>query len=390
MMFSGCGKVNDQAPALNSTGSHPANWRTSHRVAYRQTPDQCRECHGSDLKGGVVKVDCFNQAGLGQCHAGGHGPRSIIHPVPFTDPSLHGPMARADLIVCQGCHGEAKGAGGNPRFTVPFGSIPYGCESSGCHNAKMAHPKPWKSHPSAGNKANACALCHGAAFDGGAGPACNSCHTRLVAGTIPVSGQCSSCHANPPDGVAAPNRAGSHAAHLALPMMAGNCAACHSGGGSGAASHGTTLTVTFAATVAGNAGPAAFNGSTCANISCHGGQVTPAWGTTLDVLASCTFCHQPGGENISNNSGRHGDHQGFGVACTDCHDMTNSQAHFGNVTTRQFETQPSTTLRSFINYSKPTQSCSVSMTNPPPAGVSFTTCHSDTRSWNGVNKAVKQ
>lgn len=380
----GCGKANDKAPALDNTGTHPAGWRTGHRIAYRQTPDQCRECHGIDFTGGVTKIDCFNQAGLGQCHAGGHGPRPTIHVVPFLDPALHGPLAKADLIVCQGCHGTAGGAGSNPRFTVPFGSIPAGCEA--CHIQNMAHPKPWLTHASAGNKANACALCHGATFAGGAGPACSTCHKQLAAGTIPIPGQCISCHGNPPQGTTTPNRAGSHAAHLALPALTGNCTVCHTGGGIGTASHNTTLTVAFTPAVTANAGPATFNGTTCANISCHGGQQTPAWGTPLDVIATCTACHQPGTENISNNSGQHAEHKTLGLICTDCHDMSNGTAHFGNVTTKPFETKPGTTLRSFINYNQTAQSCTVSLPSPPPQGVQFTTCHSDTRSWNGLNK----
>ena len=378
MALFGCGKANDQAPTVNN-GAHPANWLVAHRLAYYQNPNQCQECHGADLKGGITKIDCFNQAGLGQCHAGGHGPRLTIHVIPFTDPALHGPQAKKDLTVCQGCHGTPGGAGSNPRFNIIFGSMPAGCESPGCHNPKMAHPTPWATHNTSGNQANACALCHGATFSGGVGPACSSCHTQLVAGTIPVLGQCVSCHSNPPNGTTAPNIAGSHAVHLGLSAMSGNCAACHTGGGSGTTSHGTGLTLAFAATFNANAGPAAFNGTTCTNTSCHGGQPSPAWGTTLDVSTSCTSCHQAGtAENISYHSGQHNFHLTTGLICTDCHDMSDNTAHFANVTTKIFETQPSTTLRSYLGYSQ--QSCTVSATLPQ--GVQFTACHSGTRSWN--------
>ncbi|MDD2735488.1 MAG: CxxxxCH/CxxCH domain-containing protein [Desulfuromonadaceae bacterium] len=378
-----CGNTNNQAPALSSVNKHPDTWLTAHRAAYQQNRDQCRECHGSELRGGITKVDCFNQAGLGQCHADGHGPRAVIHPVPFKGTTnlntAHGAMAKKDLTICQDCHGETGGAGSNPRFNFVYSSLPAGCESSGCHAVKMAHPKPWKAHSSSGNQSNACALCHGAGFEGSAGnnsPSCKSCHAGLVAGVAPIAGQCASCHGNPPNGTLTPNRAGSHAAHLALTAISGNCATCHTGGGSGSTNHATTLTIAFAADFGSTA---SFNGTTCSNISCHGGLVSPVWGTSLDVIANCTGCHQSAAAYPGYHTGQHSLHLAKGVFCTDCHDMTIQSAHFGNVTTNIFETQPNTTLRSYLNYNTTAQSCMVS--NPPPQGVQFTGCHSGTKNW---------
>ena len=373
-----CGDANTQAPNLNSINRHPDTWLTGHRVAYRQKPDSCRGCHGTDLLGGITKIGCSTNS----CHSGNHPPRDIIHPVPFkgtTDLNkAHGAMAKKDLIICQDCHGEAGGAGTDPRFTVVYGSLPAGCETSGCHNTNMAHPKPWQTHASSGNQSNTCVLCHGANFGGSASinaPACSSCHAGLAAGLVPVAGQCVSCHGNPPNGTVSPNKAGSHAAHLALPGMSGKCSACHVGGGSGAASHSKTLTLAFAATL-GSA--ASFNGTTCSNISCHGGQTTPAWSGNLDVIANCASCHQAAATYPGYHSGQHAYHLGKGLLCTNCHDMTNQPAHFGNVMTPVFETQPYTTLRSYLNYNQTAQSCMVS--NPPPSGV-FTGCHSGSKNW---------
>ena len=289
-------------------------------------------------------------------------------------------MAKKDLTICQDCHGTPGGAGSNPRFNRIYGSIPAGCESSGCHAIKMAHPKPWKTHSTSGNQSNACALCHGVDFGGSLAnnaPSCKSCHVGLAAGVVPVAGQCVTCHGNPPNGSAPPNRAGSHAAHLALPAMSGNCAVCHTGGGNGATDHATTLTMAFAATF----GPtASFNlNDTCSNVSCHGGLISPVWGTSFDVIANCTNCHQSAVAYPGYHTGQHAKHTGIGILCTDCHDMTNQEAHFGNVTTNIFETKPNTTLRSYLNYNKVAQSCMVS--NPPPQGVQFTGCHSGTKNW---------
>jgi predicted CxxxxCH...CXXCH cytochrome family protein len=162
--------------------------------------------------------------------------------------------------------------------------------------------------------------------------------------------------------------------------MAGNCAACHSGGGSGTSSHGTSLKVAFASGFNATAGATAFTGTVCTNISCHGGATTPVWGGTLDVATSCMVCHQSGTQTyIGYNSGRHSLHLGIGVICTDCHDMANDAAHFGNVTSKIFETAPATTLRSFLRYAQASGSCMV--ITPTPPGVQFTGCHGGTEVW---------
>jgi len=390
-LLAACGKQNSSGPQMAAVNKHPADWVTSHRIAYRQTPDLCRGCHGIDLKGGVTKIGCSTDS----CHLGNHPPRNVIHPVPFKGTAelnkAHGALAKIDLIICQDCHGElgatgGSGAGSNPRFTKSIGSLATGCEASGCHLANMAHPKPWKGHRDSDNIVNACALCHGATFAGGSGPACSTCHKQLTAGAVPAAGQCTSCHSNPPNGAAAPNRSGSHAVHLALGGMSGNCAACHTGGGSGATNHGTAASaiVGFATNFNAISGPAAYIAATgCANVTCHGGKQSPVWGGALDIPTGCTACHQFDTlEYTSYKSGKHAKHMtingvGGAISCTDCHDMTSDPKHFKDVTTKVFETLPSSTVRSFYNATL--QSCTVTL--PLPSGIQFTGCHSDTRSW---------
>jgi predicted CxxxxCH...CXXCH cytochrome family protein len=391
--LAGCGKANQNAPALNGLGQHPNSWVVDHRRAYQLNPQQCAECHGSDLKGGIAKVDCFNQGNLGTCHAGGHGPRQVAHPLPFKDPTLHGPAARANLIECQVCHATAGGAGSNPRFNLTIGTLTSGCET--CHQVNMAHPKPWLSHQLAGNQSNACALCHGASFDGVAasGPSCKSCHTVLVAGQLPQSGSCTSCH---------PGSAtsGSHAAHLVLPDLTGNparCQSCHATGGAGSLSHyskaaqvgaGGAATATVALRSAFNAKGASASYSTatlsCANVKCHGGVASPAWGSALDT-GVCANCHTAGSapatpQYNSYYSGEHALHVGsLHLACTECHD-TGALAptpHFANLSSVAFGQPASSTLRASavrnLSYNATAQSCAVTGS----AGG----CHTDRRSW---------
>ncbi len=371
-----CGKVNDQSPALGSSSKHPDNWSTGHRSAYRQTPDQCRDCHGIDLKGGITKVDCFNQAGLGQCHADKHGPRTITHQLPFTNPLLHGVAARKDLAECHVCHGVAGTAGSNPRFNLAIGSLIAGCESSGCHSINMAHPKLWTSHKDAGNQANACALCHGVNFGGGSGPSCKSCHIGLLAGQLPQNGMCTSCHAN---GITLPNLGGSHAAHLLLPEMSHNCQVCHSGGGMGSLGHykGTFGNATSSILFVFNAksGTASYNknSKSCSSVKCHGGRTTPAWGTSLDVTIACSECHSAGTAQYNGYwSGQHTRHVvDEQLACTVCHlDMANIAGHFSNLSSVGFNPPAKNTLRSNLNYASP--SCTV-------AGNAV--CHTQKKDW---------
>jgi hypothetical protein len=169
---SGSGEIHDP------DSGHPKAWVTAHGA----------QCYSSSFEGL-------------SCHAGGPMP----HPLPFIDPALHGPQAKADLTVCQICHSDnpSGGPGSNPRFNVGIGALTNGCED--CHNANTAHAVPWvggpraTTHPTAGNMANACPLCHGANLngpaEGGVGPACGDCHTE---GSPLTNTNCTSCHGEPP------------------------------------------------------------------------------------------------------------------------------------------------------------------------------------------------
>jgi predicted CxxxxCH...CXXCH cytochrome family protein len=374
--FFGCGKTNDNMQALSSSSKHPDTWRADHRAAFQKNTDSCRGCHGTDLKGGITKVDCFNQAGSGQCHANGHGPRDVPHPLPFSDGAVHGPEAKKDLVYCQSCHGATGGPGSNPRFNVPLGSLKKGCED--CHQANAAHPV-WKAtsglkgHATAGNLGNSCYLCH---LSGGVGRECSACHTSSPSGTIPTLGVCVSCHAKPPS-------SGNHAKHNALTGVKDVCATCHTGAGSGTAKHADgTKDVVFAGSYNAKSGLAIRNADgSCANVSCHGGVKTPAWGGSLSV--GCLSCHTSGTAQFNSyNSGQHVEHiNGVGLQCTDCHDMSKTSGtmgHYSGLGTPAFELAPSVTIR-VPGYTATNPSCSPGVT-PAAGDYSVTVCHA-TRGW---------
>lgn len=235
----GCGNANNDAPSLNASGNHPAGWVAvnggNHRAAFRAAPDQCPQCHGSDLlqqgsKGGVSRVSCSSSSFSDIiCHANSHVPRQLPHALPFTSPALHGPAAKQDLVFCKGCHASTSGgAGSNPRFNAKIGTLINGCED--CHNIFSAHPStpapdsvPWRgpfSHQDAKNLVNACALCHGVNLDGigAVGPACSACHVASPLTAL----NCTSCHGNPPSGTSFPDVSGRHNAHNNLNLVTGD------------------------------------------------------------------------------------------------------------------------------------------------------------------------
>lgn len=396
----GCGKANDKSPAVSAAGKHPSDWYTAHRNAYilvyfSDGALQCKECHGSDLKGGITEVNCFkgidNFPG-GNCHATGHGPR-VAHTLPFKAATLHAPAARADISWCGACHATGTTPGSNPSYNISIGLLTNGCED--CHKIGTAHPpvdpakisgypSNWNGHASAGNLANSCSLCHGIDYGGGSGPACRSCHTNLPLYVLPVAGLCTSCHAKPPALAA-------HTAHNNVVGITGLCAACHVGAGNGTPRHGSrgfgNATTAISPNFNARTGPGRVTASlTCTNVSCHGGVPTPPWGTgSIDVTNQCTACHLAGSASQTPQynsyfSGEHTRHINIGLACTDCHDMsvTNSvNSHFSNLATPVFELAPSLTIRSQVHYTG--GSCSPGA-NPPNGTFSFGVCHGP-KSW---------
>jgi hypothetical protein len=245
---------------------HPADWTdpfVDHRAfASANGFSTCAvaACHGAQQPvplGGTTGPSCAtatftNSAGQTRsCHAG--GPGVAPHPLDgsYLSGAVHGPDAKADLTVCQNCHGQQGGPGTNPRFNDGIVSAGgNGCEN--CHNDLTAHPSVgareavnWfdvgVTHSDVGNLTVACGLCHGVALDGvsGVGPACTACHT--VDPVANPSG-CVSCHNTPPNGGGpagnvTPNRQGQHNRISHGSLIGNNCAICHANGGFGTAAH---------------------------------------------------------------------------------------------------------------------------------------------------------
>lgn len=330
----GCGKANDAAPAIDSSGKHPAGWTTNHGASYGQVQAQCRQCHGNDLTGGVTSVSCFTASrGAQICHSTG------------------------------------------------------------------PHVVPWLAHNTQTNLTNNCVPCHGINFGGGTvAPPCTKCHILLTPGTVPVLGQCDTCHGFPPNGAVFPNISGSHRKHTADGLN--SCAYCHNGGGSGNPNHGNRQTLSFQSVYNVRGGTAVMNPDfSCSGVSCHGGIRTLVWGSGhFDTLLNCEQCHasgkglaappynsySSGKTTVDYPAGVHAAHMGFGMHCYDCHNMTatsGANSHFSNMATPAFELEPRLTIRADTGYpgAGPAASCLPGLT--PPAGrYTIGVCHT-TKSW---------
>ncbi len=160
----GCSKSNSSAPTIDKSGKHPAGWATStgssHPDAAINSMEPCKECHGSNLTGGISKVSCFSATYGGiSCHS--FGPSG--HSAGFANANLHGAQAKAaaggvnGFARCQLCHGnDFRGNGSTNK----------NCTSATCHRVNAPHsPRPWlgatRTHTNTdSSNAPVCAGCH--------------------------------------------------------------------------------------------------------------------------------------------------------------------------------------------------------------------------------------
>jgi len=393
----------------NPAGCHHdpvANWAAPavHGATAKQAPGSsgfasCQICHARNFSGGGAGIACAD------CH-GVPAP----HPArPWRGGTLtHTNTNVSNAPVCAQCHfpGSPNNPANHPATPAPAGTPPGCFNSTLCHGTDTTpHPVPFND-PVHDNTTSAtftgatfppgCITCHDvSAPSTKVGPVCQTCH---VAASPLTSLNCTSCHALPPDsgapaGAAYPNVEGAHAEHIAL-TGAGNpisCDTCHNGLGPSllnlnhydrAKSRVPPGDVAFLATYNAESGASSFSsaGLSCSNVSCHGGQATPAWQTgAINVDTQCSNCHAQGTAQFNSyNSGEHQVHvAGQGLLCTFCHNTTTLAVnHFTTLSTSAMEGPASATIGgggTLIpagNYDPATQSCS------PDTGI----CHG-TRTW---------
>lgn len=284
LSVSGCstGVENAGTALVDSQGNHPSAFAFNHSSVAVSNVDRCRQCHGTDLTGGIAKVSCFTAA----CH---HGT------VPgWAASSVHGAAAKrapgnSGFASCQICHGG--------DFSTRLGTSPRNCFD--CHGVNAPHPPgPWRSSPglthTTTDPANApvCATCH---FPGSANNPANHPANPAPPGTAPGCFNNTLCHGQS----AAPHALG---------------AAWRDPSVGGANFHGLTAKqdLAFCQTCHGTPGTIRFDGGVAST--------------------SCADCHPAARAHpvrwfqapqpFPNYAPSHRDSGNRNVACAICHDVT--------------------------------------------------------------------
>lgn len=296
-----CGTPNDQADFDVDAQRHAADWLPAgHVTACQADISSCKECHGSDLAGGISKVSCTI------CHM---GDAYSAHPLDWQGNATLNHRWYAFKIgtdACSNiyCHGANLGgvAQSGPACASCHSPVPSVTNCSGCHRfppAGTIFPNIAGSHAKHTDLRGAdCSICHlnnthinwiadvnfqsrysanaGAASYNAAALTCSNvrCHGGQTTpnwrtGTIDVSTQCTACHAF---GVSEYNgySSGKHFFHVNY--LAITCAGCHDAGRL-ANGHFVSL---YSGTLEGRAAETLndgvnFNGTTCTNATCHAG-----------------------------------------------------------------------------------------------------------------------
>ena len=151
-VFGGCstGTTTSGLNLVDAQGNHPANFLSTHPRFAVADVEQCKDCHGNDLAGGIANTSCFTAA----CH---HGTETGWVVFPSGPPQGHGISAKeapgsSGFASCQICHASDFSGGGAKKSCFL------------CHTPP--HPNSWRSfnvykHTTTDlANASVCARCH--------------------------------------------------------------------------------------------------------------------------------------------------------------------------------------------------------------------------------------
>jgi predicted CxxxxCH...CXXCH cytochrome family protein len=238
--------------------AHPTDWQGNRTIngvtiTHRTSGNRdvaCAICHkttGTGVGPNPSAPSCFSANftnDLGQarpCHSGGPGSAPHALDATWSDPAVggsafHGTEAKADLLVCQTCHGTP------PRGFAGGAGATTACTD--CHTTADAHPTDWQgvraistasiTHRTAGNRVAACGICHNVAAAGtGPDPGAPSCFSDSYTNGAPGAVS-RACHAGGPSAPNHPVPFFDNSAHTQATTFtfAGDCVTCHDATGS--------------------------------------------------------------------------------------------------------------------------------------------------------------
>lgn len=190
----GCGDKNSQADFDPASGRHLESWLPSgHTNAAKAHVEDCTECHGSDLSGGVAKIACT------KCHLGSpSSPHPVFWNYTATKPTawgtyayaFHGAYAKQNTTkscAIASCHGtDLQGVSGS------------GPSCTSCHKDVMStHPVEWEVRLSTSPQGIPTLLPdHGRWVNETESASCRNivCHGPQAQGVVLSGYACSACH----------------------------------------------------------------------------------------------------------------------------------------------------------------------------------------------------
>lgn len=193
--LSGCGDKNSQATFDPATTKHIGDqltWKVStHKSEALARMENCTECHGSDLTGGISNVNCATQCHLGVADSAhplawgkntagdtttiilGH--KFTVDPASCTTSTCHATGGAAQQKLCTTCH--TWNATSRHPLTYDFTDNSVGNTVS--HKAYINSIQ--------GGKKDTCAVasCHGSDLSGGiTARSCKNCHANITVSGI--------------------------------------------------------------------------------------------------------------------------------------------------------------------------------------------------------------
>ncbi|HJV37175.1 hypothetical protein [Geomonas sp.] len=190
LSMAGCGDSAKLANYDAAKGAHTGDWALEHQPQALAHLDNCTQCHGQDLAGGISKVSCAVCHSVQFVRPGVPAAGIAIHPPDWDDLvyARHAPyVQQKGTIGCAStyCHGVALTGGLGPSCSSCHIGGPLHVHPEGWNTtADLTSGSPLHSQYVLANGTATCrnGVCHGAQLQGVplSGPPCSLCHGGTV------------------------------------------------------------------------------------------------------------------------------------------------------------------------------------------------------------------